>query len=78
MIRFGSTCSYVALHVSELSGKLGLQRVRQQVINWTGQILLNSVCIVDLRDRDLRVNVLVTGRAKYSDKFKHKFLCRVD
>lgn len=28
-------CTYLALQVGDLSGKLGLQSIREQVVNWT-------------------------------------------
>lgn len=45
----GFLCSYLALQVGELSSKLGLQSVGQLVVNWTCQLLLNSLFIQDLQ-----------------------------
>lgn len=46
-------CSYLALHFSELSSELGLQRVRQLVVNWTCQLLLDSLFIQNLEDTEV-------------------------
>lgn len=47
-----SFCSYVALHVGELSGKLVLQSVGQPVVSRTRQVLLTSLFVQDLQDTE--------------------------
>lgn len=44
----------MTLHVGEVSGELGVQRVGQLVVNRAGQRLFNCLFIADLRDREGR------------------------
>lgn len=48
----GSISSYVTLHVGEVPGELGVQRVGQLVVNRRGQRLFDRLFISDLRDRE--------------------------
>lgn len=41
--------SHLALHVGQLSGKLGLQGVGQLVVNRTGHLRLHSLFVLELR-----------------------------